>query len=126
MTAIRFPNSVGIGTNNNSRTDRSRIDLKGPRRIVTTERGSDVIEISSEAQIKFEKDNLVRLEKVKLLKEAKNYLNILAEDIKFKEADQRNVYRPGRIFDTKDNISAKFYEFNEEFVLRKMLDKPEV
>ena len=125
MTAIRFPNSVGIGSNS-SRTDRSHIDVKGPRRIITTERGSDVIEISSEAKIRFEKDNLVRLEKVKLLKEAKNYSDILAEDIKFKEADLRNIYRLGRISEAKNRIRENFYDRNEDFILGKMLDKPEV
>ena len=125
MTAIRFPNSVGIGSNG-SRTDGTHHEMKGPRRIVKTDRGSDVIEISSEAKIRFEKENLVRLEKVRLVKEAKAYSADLAEDIRFKEADLRNVYRLGKIADAKEKIRNGFYDLNEDFVLRKMLQKPEV
>ncbi len=125
MTAIRFPNSVGIGSNG-SRTDSSHTELKGPRRLVKPDRSSDVIEISSEAKIRFEKDNLVRIEKVKLLKDAKFYSADLAEDIKFKEADLRNVYRLDRIRDAKEKIKEGFYDLNEDFVLRKLLEKPEI
>jgi len=125
MTAIRFPNSVGIGSNG-SRTDNSHLDLKGPRRVITTDRGSDVIEISSEAKKRFEKENIVRLEKVKLLKEAKVYSATLADEIKFKDADLRNVYRLNRISDARDRIKEKFYDHNEEPVLRKLLDNPEI
>jgi len=125
MTAIRFPNSVGIGSNS-GRTENSHHEVKGLRRIVKSDRGSDVIEISSEAKIRFEKDNLVRLEKVKLIKESKKYYAELAEDIRFKEADLRNVYRLSKIFDAKEKIRYRFYDFNEDFVLRKLLKKPEV
>jgi anti-sigma28 factor (negative regulator of flagellin synthesis) len=125
MTAIRFPNSVGIGSNS-GRTENSHHEVKGLRRIVKSDRGSDVIEISSEAKIRFEKDNLIRLEKVKLFKEAIKYSAELAEDIKFKEADLRNVYRLGKISDAKEKIRDRFYDLNEEFVLKKLLQKPEV
>lgn len=125
MTAIRFPNSVGIGSNGN-RTDGSHHEVKGPRRIVKTGRGSDVIEISSEAKIRFENENIIRLEKVRLMKEAKVYNENLAEDLKFKEADLRNVYRLGKIFDARAKIRDGFYNLNEDFVLRKLLEKPEV
>ncbi len=125
MTAIRFPNSVGIGSNG-SRTGNSNHEVNGPRRIVKTDRGSDVIEISSEAKVRFEKDNLVRLERVKLLKEVKEYSASLAEDIRFKEADLRNVYRLGKISEAKEKIRNGFYDLNEDFVLRKLLEKPEV
>jgi len=125
MTAIRFPNSVGIGSNGN-RADNSHHEMKGPRRIVKTDRGSDVIEISSEAKVRFEKDNLIRLERVKLLKDVKEYSVSLAEDIHFKEADLRNVYRLGKISGAKEKIRDGFYDLNEDFVLRKLLEKPEV
>jgi len=125
MTAIRFPNSVGIGGNGN-RTGNSHHEMNGPRRIVKTDRGSDVIEISSEAKVRFEKDNLVKLERVKLLKDVKEYSASLAEDIRFKEADLRNVYRLGKISDAKEKIRNGFYDLNEDFVLRKLLEKPEV
>jgi len=125
MTAIRFPNSVSIG-NNGNRTDSSHHDLKGARKIIKTDRGSDVIEISSEAKIRFEKDNLVRIEKLKLLKEARDYFAELTDDIKFKEADLRNVYRLVKISDAKEKIRKQFYDLNEDYVLKKMLEKPEV
>jgi anti-sigma28 factor (negative regulator of flagellin synthesis) len=125
MIAIRIPNSVGIGSNG-SRADSSHHEVKGPRRIARADRNSDVIEISSEAKIRFEKENVVRLERVKLLKDAKNYSAELAEDIKFKEADLRNVYRLGRISDAKEKIRDRFYDLNEDFVLRKLLEKPEI
>ncbi len=125
MTAIRFPNSVGIG-GNGSRTGSSHHEMNGPRRIVKTDRGSDVIEISSEAKVRFERDNLVKLERVRLLKDVKEYSASLAEDIRFKEADLRNVYRIGKIFEAKEKIKNGFYERNEDFVLRKLLEKPEV
>ncbi len=125
MTAIRFPNSVGIGSNGN-RTDGSHHEVKGPRRIVKSDRGSDVIEISSEAKIRFEKENIVRLEKVKLFKEAQVYSLNLADEIRFKEADLRNVYRLGKISEARDKLGSGFYELNEDFVLRKLLEKPEV
>lgn len=125
MTAIRFPNSVGIGSNG-SRTDNSHPEMKGPRRIIRTDRGSDVIEISPEAKIRFEKDNLVKLERVKLLKEAKKYSSDLAENIRFKDADLRGVYRLNKISEARDKLRVKFYDHNENFVLRKLLEKPEV
>lgn len=125
MTAIRFPNSVGIGTNG-SRADNSHSEMKGPRRIVKNDRGSDVIEISSEAKVRFERDNLIKLERVKLLREVKEYSASLAEDINFKDADLRDVYRPGKISVAREKIRNGFYERNEDFVLRKLLEKPEV
>ena len=120
MTAIRFPNSVGIGSNGN-RTDGSHHEVKGPRRIVKSDRGSDVIEISSEAKIRFEKENIVKLEKVKLLKEAKIFAASLTQEIRFKEADLRNVYRIGKIFEARDKLENGFYDKNEDFVLGKLL-----
>lgn len=125
MTAIRFPNSVGIGSNG-SRTDGTHHEVKGPRRIVKTGRGSDVIEISSEAKIRFEKENIIKLERVRLLKEAEVFSLNLAEEIKFKEADLRNVYRLGKISDARAKLRDGFYDLNEDFVLRKLLEKPEV
>jgi len=125
MTAIRFPNSVGIGSNG-SRTDSSHHEMRGPRRLVKTDRGSDVIEISSEAKIRFEKDNLVRLERVKLLKDVKIYSADLAENINFKEADLRNVYRLDKMLEARNKIRDGFYDLNEDTVLRKLLEKPEV
>ena len=123
MTAIRFPNSVGIGSN---RTDNSHLDLKGPRRLVKTGRSGDVIEISSEAKDRFIKDNLVRLERVKLLKDAKEYITVLADDIKFKEADLRNVYRLDKISEAKEKIKNRFYDLNEDLVIEKVLKNPEL
>ena len=125
MTAIRFPNSVGIGSNGN-RTDGSHHEVKGPRRIVKSDRGSDVIEISSEAKIRFEKENIVKLEKVKLLKEARIFAASLTQEIRFKEADLRNVYRIGKIFEARDKLENGFYDKNEDFVLGKLLEKPEI
>lgn len=125
MAAIKFPDSVGIGRNG-SRTDGIHSEFKGPRRIVKADRGGDIIEISSEAKNRFENDNLVRLEKVKRLKEAKIYSADLAEDIRFKEADLRNVYRLNKISDAKNKIREGFYEMNEDYVLNKLLEKPEI
>ncbi len=125
MTAIRFPNSVGIGTNG-SRTGNSHNEMRGPRRIVKNDRESDLIEISSEAKVRFERDNLIKLERVKLLKDVKEYSASLDEDIRFKEADLRNVYRLGKIFESKEKVRNGFYDLNEDFVLRKLLEKPEV
>lgn len=121
MTAIRFPNSVGIGSSN-SRTD-LRHDGRGIKAFNKTVRGSDVIEISSEAKNRFEKDNLVKLEKVRLFKEALKYRVDLNSEIKFSEGDLRNIHRLNRITDVKEKMKNGFYDVYENSILEKIIDK---
>lgn len=125
MTAIRFPNSVGIGSNG-GKADNVHHEVKNQRRIVKTSRGSDVIEISSEAKTRFERESLVKLEKIRLMKAAKKISESLDGDIRFREADLRNVYRLGKISDAKEKIRAGFYDDNDDFVIGKLLEKPEI
>ncbi len=124
MTAIRFPNSVGIGSGG-GRTD-SHHETRGVRGLIKSHKSSDVIEISTEAKNRFAKDNLIRLEKVKLMKEAKDYRIELNEELKFKEADLRNVYRMIKISDAKSKLKEGFFDLYEDYIIKKIINKPEI
>jgi hypothetical protein len=125
MTAIRFPNSVGIG-NNGGRAENSQHDVRRPKLLNSVYRNSDVVDISTEAKKRYERDNLVKLERVRLQKEAAEYSGILADVIKNNESDLRKVYRADKIAEAKNKLDSGFYDTEESYVLKKMLEKPEI
>ena len=125
MTIINFPDSANIKGHGGG-SDLSRYDSGSSRKIVYPKDRSDIVEISPEAKMQFNKDNLIRLEKIKILKEAREYSKNLTEIIRFKEADLRKIYRLNKITDASNKISSKFYSENEDSVLRRLLDMPTV
>ena len=125
MSVIKFPDSVNIRGNGRDSV-LNWYDASEGRKIVYPKDRPDIVEISLEAKIKFNEDNLIRLEKVKILKEAREYSKNLAEIIRFKEADLRKVYRLNKITDANNKILSKFYSENEDNVLRRLLDTPNV
>jgi hypothetical protein len=122
MTTIRFPNSVGIRSNG-GRAENSFHEAKRPKLIGNACRNADVVDISTEAKRRYEKDNLVKLEKIRLHKDAAEYLKVLDKTLGIREPDPRNVYRPAKIAEVKDKLASGFYERSEDVILRKILEK---
>ena len=125
MTIIKFFDSSGIKMGGGG-VDLNRYEVNDGRKTGYSKDRSDIVEISLEAKMKFNEDNLIKLEKVKTLKEAREYHKYLDEIIKFKEADLRKIYRLHKITDANNKISSKFYSENEDLVLRKLLDIPPI
>jgi len=125
MTIIKFPDSVSIRGNGGGSV-LNLYDTGESRKTGYSRDKSDLVEISPEAKMKFNADNLIKLEKVKILKEAREYSKSLAEIIRFKEADLRKIYRLNKITDANNKILSKFYSENEDSVLRSLLDIPNV
>ncbi len=124
MNAIHFPGSFGIGSNS-SRTEMGRHEIKR-NSFARTHGGSDVIEISAEAKNRFEKENLVRLDRIRLQKETEKYRRELAEYIDFKEADLRNIYRLDKIRDARRKLYEGFYDNPPDEILKKLVEKPDL
>ena len=124
MAAIRFPGSVGFG-NSGIRAENSPLEMKKPRYIKRAET-ADMLEISSEAKERFNEENLVRLERIRLRKEAVTYRAMLAEHIDWRGGDLRNVYRLRKIIDARVNLAVGLYDDPDNDMLKKMLDKPEL
>ena len=120
MTIIRFPNSVGIRSNG-GRAENSFYEAKRPKLIGSACRNADVVDISTEAKKRYEKDNLVKLEKIRLHKEAAEYFKVLDEAINIRKSDMRNIYRPRKIAEVRDKTASGFYERSEDVILRKIL-----
>jgi len=125
MTIIRFPNSVGIRSNG-GRAENSFYEAKRPKLIGNAYRNADVVDISTEAKKRYEKDNLVKLERIRLHKEAVEFFKVLNEAGNIGESDLRRIYRPRKIAEVRDKLDSGFYERSEEVILRKMLEKPEI
>jgi anti-sigma28 factor (negative regulator of flagellin synthesis) len=125
MSIIKFPDSVTI-RGSGREPDSTWNDVRNSPKIAYSKDKSDLVEISAEAKMKYFQDNLIRLEKVKSLKEAREYAEYLADKIRFKEADLRKVYRLNKITDANNKIKSQFYSENEDKVLRKMIEMPAV
>jgi hypothetical protein len=125
MTIIKFPDSGSIKGNSGG-SDLNGYDAGNSRKIIYPKDRFDIVEISPEAKMKFNEGNLIRLEKVKILKEAREYFKDLAEIIRFKEADLRKIYRLNKITDANNKILSEFYSENEDSVLRRLIDMPNV
>ena len=125
MNAIRFPGSVGISSNG-SRTESSHHEVKKPLYIKHGNNSNDMLDISEEAKLRFEKDTLIKLDRVKLKKEAENYRQELTEYIDFKEADLRNIYRLDKIRDARRKIFEGIYDNPPDEILKKLVAKPEL
>jgi hypothetical protein len=124
MNAIHFPGSISTG-NNGSRTEMGRHEIKR-NNFAKTHGGSDVIEISAEAKNRFEMENLVRLDRIRLKKETDYYRRELAEYIDFKEADLRNIYRLDKIRDAKRKLYDGFYDNPPDEIFKKLVEKPDL
>ena len=124
MAAIRFPESVGTG-NNGIRTGNGPLEKSRPSYIKRANT-ADMLEISSEAKERFNEENLVRLDRIRLRKEAEGYKAMLAEHIEWKGGDLRNVYRLRKIIDAKVNLAVGMYDNPDDAMLAKMQAKPEV
>ncbi|MCL1833166.1 MAG: hypothetical protein FWG49_01565 [Leptospirales bacterium] len=121
MTIIKFPDSVGIRGNGGG-SDLNRYDIGSSRKTGFSRDRSDHVEISPEAKMKFNEDNLIRLEKIKALKEAREYSKTLADVIRFKDADLRKIYRLNKITDANNKLSSEFYSDNEDTILRRLIE----
>lgn len=121
MAAIRFPESVGTG-NNGIRTGNGPLEKSRPSYIKRANT-ADMLEISSEAKERFKRENLVKLDRIRLMKEAAAYKATLADDIDWKGADLRNVYRLRNILDARDKLERGVYDNPPDEMLRVMIDK---
>ena len=123
MAIIKFPDSVSIRGHGGG-SGLNWYDISNSRKINYPNERPDLVEISPEAKMKFNKDNLIKLERVKILKEAREYSKNLADIIRFKDADLRKIYRLNKITDANNKLSSEFYSDNEDTILRKMIDMP--
>ena len=117
---ISFPGTAAIKKNGTS--PQNYRDANRPLYIARKTESSDRLEISGEAKIKFHQERLVSIEKVRLMNEAGDIFHELDDELKFNEADLRNVYRLDRIFEVKDLLEESFYDENEDEILKKMID----
>jgi len=124
MAAIRFPESVGIG-NRGIRTGSGPLENKRPS-YVKRAGAADMLEISSEAQERFRSENLVLLDRIRLMKEAGKFRAMLADDIDWRGADLRNVYRLRNIVEARRKLADGVYDDPSEEMLRSMLEGPEL
>ncbi len=124
MNAIFFPGSLGIG-NNSNRTEMGRHDIKKSG-FSKNHGGRDLLDISAEAKEMFEKENLIKLDRLRLKKETEIYRRELAEYIDFKETDMRNIYRPDKILAARRKLYDGFYDNPPYEILKKLVEKPDL
>lgn len=121
MDAIRFPDSVVIGSK------RPKGDLihyeRSQGRDKAYRKGSDSIEISLAARERFERDNLVKLERVRLKNESLKYMEELKSYISFADGDLRKIIRLSKVLEAKDNIAIGFYDDMPSTETEKMIEK---
>jgi len=125
MTTIKFPDSSDLRMGGGG-SNLNRYEVSDGSKTVYSKDRSDIVEISIEAKMKFYEDNIIKLEKVKILKEAKEFYKYLDEIIKFKEADLRKIYRLNKIVDANNKMASGFYSKNEDSVLKKLIDMPNI
>ncbi|HON17296.1 MAG TPA: hypothetical protein PLA51_12545 [Spirochaetota bacterium] len=119
MNAIHFPESMAISGN------KPKGDLihheRSSGKSNSYKNGSDSIEISKAARERFERENLVKLDRVRLKNESLKYMEELKEY--FADGDRRKILRLGKVVEIKDNMKANFYNNLPEAEMEKMVEK---
>jgi hypothetical protein len=121
MKIIPFPGS-GLTKRGNS-SENFRMDSNRPLYLNRKKSGSDIIEISAEAKIKFQQEKIVKLDRAKLLKEAREYYTELNKELHFTDSDPRKTMRGEKISETKIKLSSGFYDNMENNILEIIAEK---
>lgn len=121
MKIIPYPGS-GLTKRGNS-SENHRMDYDKPLYLKRQKSGGDKIEISAEAKLRFQQDNIVKLDRAKLLKEAREYFRELDSELKFASADPRINARGDKIAEVKMKYESGFYDNMENNILRIIAEK---
>ena len=116
MKIIPYPGS-GLTKRGNS-SENHRMDYDKPLYLKRQKSGGDKIEISAEAKLRFQQDNIVKLDRARLMKEAREYFSELDRDINFSDADHRRNVRGEKIAEAKIKSENGFYDNMENNILR--------
>ena len=119
MNAIHFPESMAI-SGNKPKGDLVHYE-RSHGKASSYRKGSDSIEISQAARERFERENLVKLDRVRLKNESLKYMEELKEY--FADGDRRKILRLGKVVEIKDNMKANFYNNLPETEMEKMVEK---
>jgi len=121
MKIIPYPGS-GLTKRGNS-SENHRMDYDKPLYLKRQKSGGDKIEISAEAKLRFQQDNIVKLDRARLMKEAREYFRELDRDINFNDADPRKNLRGEKIAEAKIKSESGFYDNMENNILRIIAEK---
>ena len=121
MKIIPFPGS-GLTKRGNS-SENYRMDANRPLYLVKKKSGSDILDISAEAKMKFQQEKIVKLNRARLVKEAQKYFAILDMEFHFADSDPRNIIRGERVAEGKLKLSSNFYKNEESSILRIIAEK---
>ena len=121
MKIIPYPGS-GLTKRGNS-SENHRMDYDKPLYLKRQKSGGDKIGISAEAKLRFQQDNIVKLDRAKLLKEAREYFRELDSELKFASADPRINARGDKIAEVKMKYESGFYDNMENNILRIIAEK---
>jgi hypothetical protein len=121
MKIIPYPGS-GLTKRGNS-SENHRMDYDKPLYLKRQKSGGDKIEISAEAKMRFQQDNIVKLDRARLMKEAREYFRELDRDINFNDADPRKNLRGEKIAEAKIKSESGFYDNMENNILRIIAEK---
>lgn len=121
MKIIPYPGS-GLTKRGNS-SENHRMDYDKPLYLKRQKSGGDKIEISAEAKLRFQQDNIVKLDRARLMKEAREYFRELDRDLNFNDADPRRNFRGEMITEAKIKSESGFYDNMENNILRIIAEK---
>ncbi len=121
MKIIPYPGS-GLTKRGNS-SENHRMDYDKPLYLKRQKSGGDKIEISAEAKLRFQQDNIVKLDRARLMKEAGEYFKELDRDLNFADADNRRKLRGEKIAEAKIKSENGFYDNMENNILRIIAEK---
>ncbi len=121
MKIIPYPGS-GLTKRGNS-SENHRMDYDKPLYLKRQKSGGDKIEISAEAKLRFQQDNIVKLDRARLMKEAREYFRELDRDLNFADSDHRSNLRGEKITEAKIKSENGFYDNMENNILRIIAEK---
>lgn len=121
MKIIPFPGS-GLTKRGNS-SENYRMDNNRPLYLNRKKSGSDIIDISAEAKNKFQQEKIVKLDKAKMLKEARDYYNVLNSELQFADSDARRSVRGEKIAEARLKMDSGFYSNMENNIIKIIAEK---
>ena len=121
MKIIPFPGS-GLTKRGNS-SENYRMDANRPLYLNKKKSESDIIDISAEAKMKFQQENIIKLNKARLVKEARELFTKLDKELHFSDSDPRKTMRENKIVEAKLKLDSSFYNNMENNILKIIVEK---
>lgn len=121
MKIIPFPGS-GLTKRGNS-SDNYRMDANRPLYLNKKKSGRDRLDISAEAKMKFQQENIIKLNKARLVKEARELFTKLDKELHFSDSDPRKTMRENKIVEAKLKLDSSFYNNMENNILKIIVEK---